>query len=236
MKSMIHEVGDQIYRISLEIPPSEIPVPGGFSFNQYLIVDERPVLFHTGARPFFSLVKEQIEKVIPVAKLRYIGFSHYEQDECGALNEFLQAAPDATPLCGRIAAMTNAPGMDRDPRALSDGESLKIGKKSLRWIDAPHLPHGWDCGFLFEEQTKSLFCGDLFTQPGIGGEAVTEKDILGPSEAMRAGMDYFAHGDKTQPLLRKLADTEPALLACMHGSAWRGNGAELLTELAKALR
>ena len=235
MKSSIKEVSEQIYRISIDIPANEIPVPGGFSFNQYLLVDESPTLFHTGSRPFFPFVKEQIEKVIPVSHLRYIGFSHYEQDECGAMNEFLQAAPQAAPLCGRIAAMTNGPGFDRAPKAMGEGETLNIGRKTLRWLDAAHLPHGWDCGYLFEEKTRSLFCGDLFTQPGAGLDALTEGDILGPSEAMRAGMDYFAHGPSSRPLLQKLANTQPALLACMHGSAWRGNGVKLLADLAALL-
>ena len=230
MKTSIDEVGDQIYRISIEIPPD--PIPGGFTFNQYLIVDDEPLLFHTGPRPFFSLVAGEIEKVMPVKNLRHIGFSHYEQDECGSLNEFLAAAPEATPVCSQVNAMINGAGMDRAPNAMADGATLSIGKKTMRWLDTPHLPHGWECGYMFEEQTKTLLCGDMFTQPGTGMAAATESDILGPSEAMRSAMDYFAHGSNTQALLKKLSDTNPALLACMHGSAWRGDGGKLLQELA----
>jgi flavorubredoxin len=233
MKTSIHEVGDQIYRISVELPPEALP--GGFTFNQYLILDDEPLLFHTGPRPFFSFVKGEIEKVVPVSRLKYLAFSHYEQDECGALNEFLAAAPCAVPLCGQVNVMINSGGMDRAPRGMGDGERLKIGRKTLRWIDTPHLPHGWDCGYLFEEQTKTLLCGDLFTQPGTGMPPVTESDILGPSEAMRSAMDYFSHGKNTEVLLRKVADTEPTLLACMHGSAWRGDGRKLLLELSGLL-
>jgi flavorubredoxin len=227
----LNEIDDRIFRISVEIPPNEIPIPGGFSFNQFLLVDDEPMLFHTGQRNLFPLVSKTIEKVMPLKKLRHIGFSHYEQDECGALNEFLAAAPEATPLCSRTNAMLNGPGMDRPPRGLGDGETLRIGKRTLRWIDTPHLPHGWECGYLFEESSRTLLCGDLFTQPGIGGDAVTESDIIGPSEGMRRQMDYFAHSPNTVALMAKLAALEPKLLACMHGKAWRGDGASLLREL-----
>ena len=232
MKTTIDEVGDQIFRISVEIPAEAIPVPGGFTFNQYLIVDDEPLLFHTGPRPFFNFIKDAIEKVMPIKNLKHIGFSHYEQDECGALNEFLAVAPQATPVCSRVNAMINGAGMDRAPNAMVDGTTLRIGKKILRWIDAPHLPHGWDCGYMFEEQTKTLLCGDLFTQPGTGVPPVTESDILGPSEAMRNGMDYYSHSATTQLLFNKIAETNPELLACMHGSSWRGNGAKIIRELA----
>ncbi|MEC4890983.1 MAG: MBL fold metallo-hydrolase [Nitrospira sp.] len=235
MNTTIHEVGEQIYRISVDVPPEAIPVPGGFTFNQYLLLDEEPLLFHTGPRPFFPFVRVAIEQVMPVKNLRYIGFSHYEQDECGALNEFLAAAPDAQPVCSQVNALINGGGMDRAPNGLADGATLRIGKKRLRWIDAPHLPHGWECGYLFEETTRTLLCGDLFTQPGSGMAPVTEGDILGPSEAMRQGMDYYSHGTATNSLLHKIADTNPVLLACMHGSAWRGNGHNLLRNLAGVL-
>lgn len=233
MKTTIDEVGDQIYRISVEVPPG--PIPGGFTFNQYLIVDEEPLLFHTGPRPFFTFVRDAIETVISVKNLRHIGFSHYEQDESGALNEFLAAAPGATPVCSQVNAMINGSGMDRAPNGLADGATLRIGKKTMRWIDTPHLPHGWECGYMFEEKTKTLLCGDLFTQPGIGMAPVTETDILGPSEAMRQGMDYYSHSTETGSLLEKVAETNPVLLCCMHGSAWRGNGHKLLLELAGVL-
>jgi flavorubredoxin len=231
MEASINEIGDQIYRISVSMSAQEVPIPGGFTFNQYLIVDEEPLLFHTGHRPFFPLVSGAIEKVLPLKKLRHVGFSHYEQDECGALNEFLATAPNATPLCSQVNAMINGAGMDRSPRVIPEGETLRTGKRTFRWIDTPHLPHAWECGYLFEETTKTLLCGDLFTQPGAGGPPVTESDIIGPSEAMRKSMDYFAHAPNTQALLGKLAGLEPSLLACMHGSAWRGNGSVLLREL-----
>ncbi|MDQ3920549.1 MAG: MBL fold metallo-hydrolase, partial [Acidobacteriota bacterium] len=124
---------------------------------------------------------------------------------------------------------------DRAPRALADGESLPLGRHTLRWLDTPHLPHAWECGFLFEEATRTLLCGDLFTQPGTGDEPLTESDILSPSEAFRRGMDYFSHSRGARSHLERLAALRPAALACMHGSAWRGDGAALLLALADSL-
>jgi flavorubredoxin len=230
----VDEVADGIYRIHTPVPPSV--VPGGFSFNQYLVADEEPLLFHTGPRRLFPAVREAIGRVTPVEGLRWIAFSHVEADECGALNEFLGAAPRAQPLCSRVAAMTSADDLAiRPARALADGEAVRLGRHEVVWRDAPHVPHGWDCSFLSETATATLLCGDLFTQPGARHPAITDGDILGPSEAMRRGMDYFAHGPATRPTLERLAATAPRTLACMHGSAWCGDGARLLRQLADAL-
>ena len=139
----VDEIAPSIYRISTPVTV----IPGGFSFNQYLIADEDPVLFHTGPRRLFPLVREAVASVMPVERLRRIGFSHVEADECGSLNDFLAVAPSAQPLCGRIAAMVSMNDLaDREPRALADGETLEIGRGRVRWIDAAHLPHGWECG------------------------------------------------------------------------------------------
>jgi flavorubredoxin len=227
----VDEIANGIYRISTPVAD----LPGGFSFNQYLVVDDAPLLFHTGPRGMFPLVREAIEALIPVARLRYVGFSHYENDECGALNLFLGTAPDAVPLCGRINALVNGDAFDRPARALADGEPLALGTHTVRWIDTPHLPHAWECGYLFEAGTRTLLCGDLFTQPGCGDVPLTDADILGPSEAMRAGLDYYAHGRDTRALLERLAADEPTTLACMHGSAWAGDGAALLRALGDRL-
>lgn len=124
---------------------------------------------------------------------------------------------------------------DRPPRALADGETLSIGRRTMRWFDAPHLPHGWETGYIGDESTRTLFCGDLFTQPGRGEEALTEGDILGPSEALRGVLDYYSHTKNVRPLIEKLAGWRPTTLACMHGSSWKGDGAALLRELAEAL-
>lgn len=227
----VHEIAERIYRINT---PVALPGDAGsFSFNQYLIDDDEPLLFHTGLRQLFPVVLEAVASVTPVARLRHVAFSHVEADECGALNPWLAAAPQATPLCGTVAAMVSIGDLaDRPPRALADGEAVALGHHTVRWFDAPHLPHAWECGFLMEERTGTLLCGDLFTQPGAGLPALIEDDILGPSEAFRHAMDYFSHGKHTGALLEKLALARPGTLACMHGSAWRGDGAGLLRALA----
>jgi flavorubredoxin len=230
----IDEITDGIFRISTPVPASV--VPGGFTFNQYLIRDAEPLLFHTGPRMLFGPVREAIERVIPVTTLRYISFSHVEADECGSLNQFLAVAPQAVPLCGQVAAMVSIGDLaDRPPRALADQERLTLGQHTVQWIDAPHLPHGWECGYLAETTTRTLLSGDLFTQFGEVHPAITEDDILEPSEAARIGMDYYAHSPDTGRLLERLADTAPITLACMHGAAWRGDGAALLRSLASRL-
>ncbi len=229
----VHEVADGIYRINT---PVVIEGAGGFSFNQYLITDNEPLLFHTGPRKMFPLVREAVATILPVERLRYVAFSHVEADECGSLNQWLGAAPQSVPLCGAVAAMVSISDLaDRPPRSLADGELLTLGKHSVRWFDTPHLPHAWECGFLMEEQTSTLLCGDLFTQPGSDHPPITESDILGPSEAFRHEMDYFSHTKNARVMLDRLAAANPTTLACMHGSAWRGDGAKLLRALADAL-
>jgi flavorubredoxin len=230
----VHEVASGIYRINT---PIDVPDgPGRFSFNQYLILDEQPMLFHTGPRRMFPLVREAIQAVMPVERLRYVGLSHFEADECGALNDVLAAAPSAVPVCGRIAALVSVNDVaDRPPRALADGETLSLGRHQLQWFDTPHMPHGWECGLMLDTDTRTFFCGDLFTQPGAGDAALTEGDILGPSEALREHLDYFSHAPDTGRMLERFASERPTTLACMHGSAWRGDGSGLLRELARAL-
>lgn len=184
----------------------------------------------------FPLVREAVASVLPAERLRYIAFSHVEADECGSLNEWLALAPKASPLCGTVAAPVSIEDLaDRPPRPLRDGEVLSLGKHSVQWFDTPHLPHAWECGFLMEERTKTLLCGDLFTQGGADLPAVTESDILGPSEVFRHQMDYFSHTKYARDMLERLASTGPTTLACMHGSAWRGDGSKLLRALADAL-
>jgi flavorubredoxin len=226
----VDEIADGIFRINT---PVEIPGAGGFSFNQYLIRDDEPLLFHSGPRKLFPLVRAAVATVMPVERLRYVGLSHFEADECGALNEFLAVAPRAEPLCSRIAAMVSVNDCaDRPARAMADGEVVSLGRHRVRWIDTPHLPHGWECGYLFEESTATLLCGDLFTQGGARTPALTEADILAPSEAFRTPLDYYAHARNSRALFERLAATRPATLACMHGSAWRGDGAALIRALA----
>lgn len=178
----IDEVADSIYRISTPVPPTVIP--GGFTFNQFLLVDEQPLLFHTGPRRMFPLVREAMAAVMPPANLRWVAFSHWEPDESGALNEWLQAAPEATAVQGEVGvAVCVTDQAIRPARALRDGEVLSLGQKQVTWIDTPQLPHGWDCGFMFEARTRTLLAGDLFTQSGHEVPPLVETDVLGPSEA-----------------------------------------------------
>ncbi len=231
----IDEIAADIYRISTPIPPGG-PLPAGFSFNQFLIVDDEPLLFHTGMTPLFPLVRAAIDSVMPIEKLRWISFGHVEADECGAFRPIAAAAPHATMLCGGLQAiLAGAELSDRPPEVLADGASRSIGKRSVTWIDAPHVPHAWDNGFLFESTTRTLFAGDLFTQAGADNPPVTEGDILGPSETMRAAMDYYSHAPQTRAVIERLAATDPQLIACMHGSSFRGGGAKLLRALGETL-
>jgi flavorubredoxin len=230
----VHEIADGIFRIN-----TPVAIPGGpqrFNFNQYLIVGERPLLFHTGPRRMFAHVREAVAALMPVERLRYVAFSHFEADECGSLNDWLAASPQSRPVCGRIAAMVSVDDVaDRPALALSDGETLDLGRHEVRWLDTPHMPHGWDCGLMMEERTRTFLCGDLFTQGGPGDTALTEGDILEPSEAFRRPMDYFSHAPDSVARLERLAAMQPATLACMHGSAFRGDGAALLRGLAACL-
>jgi len=230
----VDEIGARIYRISTPVPPAAIP--GGFTFNQFLVDDDEPLLFHTGLRRMFPAVREAVGRIIDPQRLRWIAFSHVEADECGSLNEWLAAAPHAAPLCGRVAAIVQMNDLaDRAPRALDDGEAVTIGRHRLRWLDTPHLPHAWECGFMFDETSGTLFCGDLFTQGGAEGPALTRADILEPSEQTRHAFDYYSRTRDGRALIEKLAATAPRTLACMHGSSWEGDGAALLRALGERL-
>ncbi len=228
----VDEVARGIYRIST---PLDV-IPGGFTFNSYLIADEEPLLFHTGYRKLFPVTVEAIGKVMPAGKLRWIGGSHFEGDEFGALNDLLAAAPEATAFGTEIGVLTSLNDYASRPvRGLGDGEEFSLGSRRMKWVYTPHVPHGWDCGVLFDVSTKTLLCGDLFTQPGGDVPAVTESEVLTASEGMRGMMDYYAHATGTSAILERLAGLEPSMLACQHGSAYRGDGAGLLRELRATL-
>jgi len=230
----IDEIADGIYRIATPVPPSL--APGGFSFSQYLIVDDEPLLFHTGLRRGFPQVCDAVARVMAVERLRWISFSHFEADECGALNEFLAMAPKAQPLCGEIAAMVSVNDFsDRRPRTMADGELVSLGRHTVRWLETPHLPHAWECGFLMERTTRTLLCGDLFTEGGADHPPLGTGDILEPSERFREALDYYSHTRGARAMLTRLAMESPTTLARMHGSAWQGEGAKLLMALADRL-
>lgn len=232
-RTNVNEIADGIFRVNT---PVDLPDGQAFSFNQYLVLDDQPLLFHTGPRRMFPLVREAVGALMPVERLRYVGLSHFEADECGSLDLWLASAPEAVPVCGQIAAMVSVSDVvDRAPRALNDGEQLSLGRHAVQWYDMPHVPHGWDCGLMMEMSTGTFLCGDLFTQPGHGEQALTDGDILGPSEAFRQPMDYFSHAPQTAMTLLRMSQLKPATLACMHGSAWRGDGGTLLRHLAEAV-
>ena len=229
----VNEIADGIFRISTPFSG----LPGGFTFNQILVVDDEPLLFHTGPRRMFPLVREAVSHVLGAAeKLRWIAFSHVESDECGSMNEWLATAKQANVIMGKVAAMTSGDLADRAPRVLGDGEEMSIGKKRVRWIDAPNLPHNWECGYMFEPTTRTLLCGDLFTHGGDKVPPVTESEVLSPAEAMRKAMPESVAIDRgARKILEKLAATEPQLLALMHGSSYRGDGTRVLRDLGAAL-
>lgn len=231
----VAEIAAGVFRISTPVPIDGIP--GGFTFNQFLLVDDEPLLFHTGPRRLFPLTRDAVRSVLPLERLRWIAFSHFEADECGSLNDWLAVAPHSRPLCSQLAALVSVSDVaDRAPRGLADGERLSLGRRTVRWLDTPHLPHGMECGYLFDETDRVLLCGDLFCQPGASVPALTESAsaIWEPSEAMRQGFPYAPIRDAGQ-LVARLARLEPRVLACMHGSSFRGDGGALLRQLGDAL-
>jgi flavorubredoxin len=230
MNTTVSEIGDRIYRLSTFVP--EIAAPAGFVFNQFLIDADEPVLFHCGARRLFPLVSAAVAKVMPVDRLRWIGFGHVESDECGAMNQWLAAAPNAQVIHGLTACNVSLNDLaDRPPRALADGEVIDIGGRRIKYIDTPHVPHGWEAGVLYEETTRTLFCGDLFTHTG-NGPALVETDIVSPAAATEDIFHATSLTPLTAPSIGKLADLKPTTLAVMHGSSYRGDGAAALRDLA----
>jgi flavorubredoxin len=232
-EARIDEVADGIFRISM--PVASI-AGDGITYNQYLIVDDEPLLFHTGKRRMFPQVQAALARIMPLERLRWVAFSHFEADECGARNDFLAAAPNALPLCGGPLAMLSVNDMaDREARTLADGEELSLGRCRVQWLDTPHLPHAWESGLLMEHTTRTLLCSDLFTEGGTDHPPLFEGDILGPSDAFRRSLDFYNHTTDTRAMLTRLAALKPTMLARMHGSAWRGDGAGLLLALADTL-
>ncbi|MDD9966440.1 MAG: MBL fold metallo-hydrolase [Myxococcales bacterium] len=231
MKTKIDEISDDIFRLSTCVPEA---APGGFTFNQFLIKAEEPLLFHTGPRRLFPLVSEAIERVVPLTTLRWITFGHVESDESGAMNELLAAAPHAEVAHGQIGCMVSLDDLcDRPPRKLADGEVLDLGGKRVRHIDTPHVPHGWESRVLFEETGKTLFCGDLFAQVG-DGPALATGDIVGPALATEEMFRATALTRETAPTIRRLAALEPHTLAVMHGSSSARDCSKSLLALADA--
>jgi flavorubredoxin len=229
VETKINEIAEGVFRFSSFVPQVE---PGGLAFNQFLILGDEPLLFHTGLRRMFPSVRDAVAKVMAPEKLRWISFGHYEADECGAMNDWLAVAPHAEIAHGMTGCMVSLNDMaDRAPRILQDGEVIDLGDKRARYLDTPHIPHGWEAGLMFEESTGTLLCGDLFTQYG-NGPATTENDIVGPAIAGEDIAHYSALNPNMGATLRKLAELKPSTIALMHGPAFSGDGAAALLALA----
>jgi flavorubredoxin len=229
METQISEIAEHIYRFSTFVPDVG---PTGFTFNQYLIDDEQPLLFHTGHRAAFPLLAQAIATIIPLDRLRWITFGHVEADECGAMNELLAAAPQAEVAHGALGCMVSLNDLaDRPPVALSDGQVIELGRHRVRHIDTPHVPHGWEARVLYEETTQTLLCGDLFTQLG-NGPALTTDDIIEPAAQAEDVFGASCLTPNTAPTIRRLADLGPTTLAVMHGTCYAGDGSKALLALA----
>lgn len=231
MQTTINEIADGIYRISTFVP--EIAAPAGFTFNQFVVLGDEPLLFHTGPRKMFPLVREAVGRLIQVEQLRWITFGHVEADECGSMNEWLGAAPWAEVAHGMTGCMVQLNDLaNRAPRGLAHGETIELGRgRTIRYLDTPHTPHGWDAGVIYDEASGTLLCGDLFTQVG-DGPALTERDIVGPAIAAEDMFRYSCLNPSMGTTIRELAKLAPRTLALMHGPSYSGDGAAALRALA----
>jgi len=234
----VTEIAPEIFRICTYLPDL------GMQFNQFIVRDREPLLYHTGMKAMFPVVRDAIAKVIDPARLRWISFSHFEADECGALNEFLAIAPDAQPLCSMVGAMVSVNDFaNRPARGLQDGEVVTTGAKRFRFIGTPHLPHTWEAGHLFEESTRTLFCSDLFHQDGELEPLIeSEPELMARARKTlvryQAGpfANYLPFTTMTDDLLAKLGALRPAVIAAMHGSSFKGDGERAIGDLRKLFR
>lgn len=229
MKAQVNEIARGIFRMSVFVP--EIGAPDGFTFNSFLILGDEPLLFHAGQRSMFPAFAEAVASLMPIETLRWISFGHIEADECGAMNQWLQAAPSAQVAHGETACNISLNDLaDRPPRIVGDGELITSGQMRVRYIDTPHVPHAWESGVIFEEATRTLFCGDLFTQ--FGARTTTQDDIVPAAIAAEEMFHSTSVGPATAPTIRCLAKLEPRTLALMHGPTFFGDGAGALMRLA----
>lgn len=232
MKTDTHEIAPDIFRFSTFVP--EV-TPDGFTFNQFLIRADEPMLFHCGSRGMFPLVSEAVRRVIDLKRLRWISFGHVESDECGSMNQWLAAAPHAEVAHGQIACDVSLNDLaDRPPRVLADEEVIDLGGKRVRFLYTPHVPHGWEAGVFIEETANTLFCGDLFTHTG-NGPAIVESDVVGPALAAEEMFHAMSMAPNTRSVLERLAALKPRTLAIMHGSSFSGDGAKALNQLTAGL-
>jgi flavorubredoxin len=232
MQTSVHEIADGVYRLSTYLPDVS---PAGFTMNQFLIDADEPLLFHCGLRGLFPLVSEAVSRVLPVERLRWITFGHVEADECGAMNQWLAAAPSSQVAHGELGcAISIADMADRPPRPLAEGEVLDIGGHRLRQISTPHVPHAWEAQVLFDESTGTLLCGDLFTRTGDGGALVHDTDMVSPALEAEDMFHDTCLTPSTAPTMRSLAELNPRTLALMHGPSFAGDCAGALRDLADA--
>jgi flavorubredoxin len=230
------EIARDVYRISVFVPEINL------EFSHFLIRDEEPLLFHAGLRGMFPALREEISRLIDVSRIRHIGFSHFESDECGGLNKWLEVAPAAQPICGLVGALVSVNDFsDRPARALTRDDVLSTGRYRFRFIPTPHVPHGWDAGVLFEESERTLFCSDLFHQWGLNKPGTTDSIMERCKEALiqtEAGpfANYVPYTHHTGRVLESLAEYQPKTLAAMHGSTYYGDGAQALRDLAVVMR
>jgi flavorubredoxin len=228
MQTEVAEIAPDIFRLSTFIAEAD------FMFNQFLVLDEEPLLFHTGPRALFPLISDAVSRLMPVERLRWVSFGHVEADECGSMNLWLTAAPHAEVTHGALGCMVSVSDLaDRPPRPLQDGEVLEVGSRRLRRLETPHVPHGWDAGLFYEESTSTLLCGDLFTAIGAS-PALTEQEIVGPALHAEDQFGATCLTPATAPTLRLLADLEPATLALMHGPSYHGDCGQALRDLASS--
>jgi flavorubredoxin len=232
----VTEIAPDVYRISVYAPPVNL------EFSHFLIKDDEPVLFHTGLRSMFPMVREAVASIIDPAKLRYIGFSHFESDECGALNSWLEIAPQAEPVCGLVGALVSVNDFSARPaRSLTRDETLSTGKYRFRFLPTPHVPHGWDAGVLFEETQRTLFCSDLFHQWGEQAPFTRDSILERVHQALQFSeaspfAGYMPYTHHTGRILKEVAEYEPRLLATMHGSCFEGDGKQALHDLAGVMK
>ena len=229
MKTAVDEIAEGIYRICTYVRDA---APDGFTYNQFLVDAEEPLLFHTGPRRMYPDIAEAAERVMPADRLRWISFGHFESDECGSMNRWLHAAPDAVLAVGPLGVEVSVADLaDRAPLAWPDGEVFDLGGRRVRRIETPHVPHGWDAGLLYEEVTGTLLAGDLFTHTG-GGPPMRDDDIVERAFAAEDLLKATALTPATAPTIRRLAALAPATLALMHGSSFDGDCQEALVALA----
>jgi len=232
----INEIAPDLFRLSVYVPAFDM------QFNHFLVRDEEPLLFHAGFKGMFPVLREAVASLIDATTLRHVGWSHFESDECGALNHWLELAPQAQPVCTLVGKLVSVDDFSiRPARGMTADEVLTTGKYRYRFYRSPHLPHGWDAGVLFEETRKTLFCSDLFHHFGDVAP-VTSSDLIEPSRQAMARLQqgplegYIPYTRQSEGVLRSLAELKPETLAVMHGSSYIGKGEKLLTELAGVIK